>query len=188
MKLKSIAFCSCVFITCASLGFAQQTKTASSDSSKELNEHLKCFAPYIGTWEIDTEWASGGKLWARNKYEIGLGGNFVMARTWAKDGDGEPYERYLTIFSWDKAKKRVVSHGFTFDGSVQQVDMEVESSGGKEIIRSQWQPNPAADMVIKQEVSLIDKNQYGWKVWSRANESAEFQPMMDGVWKKQTEE
>lgn len=188
MNIRSLIFCLCVFITCASLGIAQQTETPGSDSSKELNENLKCFAPYLGTWVIDSEWSSGGKLWAKNKYEIGLGGNFVMARTWAKDGDGEPYERYLTIFAWDNAKNKVVSHGFTFDGSVKQVVMEVESSDGKEIIRSQWQPDPAQDMVIKQEVSLIDEDQYGWKVWSRANESADFQPMMDGVWKKQSEE
>lgn len=187
MNIKFLAFTAFVFFSYVSLGISQQAKTSNTKAAAELNENLKCFAPFLGTWVIDTEWSNGGKLWAKNKYEIGLGGNFVMARTWAKDGDGEPYERYLTIFAWDKGKNRVVSHGFTFDGSVQQVDMEVESSDGKEVIRSQFQPNPVEDMVIKQEVSLIDENQYDWKVWSRASESAEFQPMMDGVWKRQTE-
>jgi hypothetical protein len=187
MNIKTLSICITALVVGAATLVAQQTKAPDAQHEPQLNENLKCFAPYLGTWVIESEWSNGGKLWAKNKYTIGLGGNFVMARTWAKDGDGEPYERYLTIFAWDKAQNKVVSHGFTYDGSVQQVDMEVETSDGKELIRSQWQPSPANDMVIKQEVSIIDENQYGWKVWSRADESAEFQPLMDGVWKRQTE-
>ena len=187
MKSRYFPVCVCVALTCALTGIAQETKTAKSSPGKELNENLKCFAPYIGTWVIDTEWANGEKLWAKNQYEVGLGGNFVVAKTWAKDGDGEPYERYLTIFAWDKKKNTVVSHGFVFDGSVQKVDMEVATSNDKELIRSQWQPNPSGEMTIKQEFSVIDENHFGWKVWSRANDSADFQPMMDGVWKRQSD-
>ena len=187
MKLWSFAVCTCIFSTFALAGIAQEAETSKSSSATELSDNLACFVPYIGTWVIETEWGSGEKLWAKNQYEIGPGGNFVIAKTWARDGDGEPYQRYLTIFAWDKEKNTIVSHGFVYDGTVQQVDTEVEKSNGKELIRSQWQPNPSSEITIKQEVSIIDENQYGWMVWSRADDSAEFQPMMDGVWKRQTD-
>ena len=187
MEFKSFVVVVCFAVNCVLVGNAQETEAVKSASDPELSDNLQCFAPYIGTWVIDNQWANGEKLWAKNKYEVGLGGNFVITRTWAKDGDGEPYERYSTIFAWDKKKNTVVSHGFVFDGTVQHVDVEVEKSNGQELIRSQWQPDPSSDMTIKQEVSIIDENQYGWKVWSRADDSAEFQPMMDGVWKRQTD-
>ena len=187
MKFKSFVVCICFAVTCVLTANAQDAETAKSTSDKELNENLKCFAPYIGTWVFDSQWANGVKLWAKNQYEVGLNGNFVIAKTWAKDGDGEPYERYLTIFAWDKEKNTVVSHGFVFDGTVQQVDMEVEKLNGKDVFRSQWRPTPSSEMTIKQEMSIIDENQIGWKVWSCADDSADFQPMMDGVWKRQTD-
>ena len=187
MNVKLLAVGLVIFLSSAANMAAQSAGTSEPTEKLELNENLKCLAPYLGTWEIESEWAGGSKLWAKNVYEIGLGGNFVIAKTWAKDGDGEVYQRYMTIFAWDKDDQKIVSHGFMSDGKTQQVPMQVESSNGKERIRSQWQPSPDSPMVIKQEVSMIDENQYDWKVWSRINESAEFEPIMEGVWKRQTD-
>ena len=187
MNLKSLASCLAVFFMGVVTLLAQSTAASDSGTKERLNEKLECFAPYLGTWVIESEWAGGDKLWAKNMYEAGLGGNIVVAKTWAKDGDGEVYQRYLTVFAWDKEKQKIVSHGFMNDGTSQQVVMDVDNTDGKDVIRSQWQPSPASEMVIKQQVSIIDENQYAWKVWSRATESAEFESIMEGVWKRQTE-
>lgn len=49
--------------------------------------------PWVGNWEVNTEWEGGRKLWARNEYKIGLGGRFLIADTYTKDSDGKVYHR-----------------------------------------------------------------------------------------------
>ena len=144
---------------------------------------MKLFEPFLGSWEINTNWTNGNKLWSRNKYTVGIGGNFVNAVTYAKDGDGEPYQRYFTVFSYDKQKQQFQSYGFTYDGTVTIVDNKVSLVDGKTRIASQWD---SGNGTIKQEVQMVSKDRYSWKVWMKpANSTGEdWQPLMDGVWKR----
>ena len=152
-------------------------------ASIDLSENLKDFAPYLGVWEVEAQWASGQTLWAKNHYRVGVGGKFVEAATWAKDRDGEVYQRYLTIFGVDSETHEIMSHGFASDGKVTQVKMEIEKpENGHSIIRSQWQPTPDNDMMIKQEVQILDENRYRWQVWSGQDEN--WTSIMEGVWQR----
>ena len=143
---------------------------------------LEPFIPFLGNWEVEAKWANGEPIWARNEYEIGLGGKFVFARTWTKDGSGEAYERYQTYFGVDPDSQRVKTWGFTYDGTFAMVeDYEVTNEGGKPSFTSVWASGPAE---IKQTVALIDAKSYAWKVWTRTAEGGEWQQIMDGVWKR----
>jgi hypothetical protein len=158
----------------------------SAVAAPELDENLSPLLPYLGYWEVNSEWSSGDKLWARNEFSIGLGGKFVEARTYTKDEDGTAYCRYLTIYAWDKEQSKIVSHGFTYDGTTSLgLPLETSTSAdGKPQLNSMWKPDPKSDAEIKQTITIIDDGSYSWKVWSRPDEDGKFEQIMDGVWKK----
>ena len=138
--------------------------------------------PFIGNWEVTTEWANGQTLWARNEYRVGLGGKFVEADTYAKDGNGKPYHRYRTIFTYDESKKKFVSYGFTNDGTVQVVENDVEDIDGKIALTSSW---AAGKTEIKQTVREMSDKQFGWKVWMRpADGESDWNQSMDAKWER----
>lgn len=148
---------------------------------------MEKLAGYLGSWEIDATWADGNKLWARNEFTAGLGNAFLDAKTFAKDGDGEVYERYRTVFAFDAASGSFKSYGFTYDGTVSVVDsVAVAGEKGKESITSSWK---AGGQELKQEVQLVDENSYTWKVYVRPTgageaKGGEWTQIMDGVWKR----
>ena len=146
---------------------------------EDLRSELNVFNAFIGTWEIDGAWKSGEKIWARSEYQVGMRGNFVEAKTFAKDGDGEPYQRYMTIWRWDQEQQKVISHGFTYDGSYTELETEVSMVDGKETIESKWDSN---GVTIRQVVQKQDANSYSWQVFT-INDDVESQ-VMDGVWNR----
>lgn len=142
---------------------------------------LAPYVPFLGTWEIHHHWKDGTPIWSLNEFEIGPGGNFVIARTFTRDGDGKVYERYHTYFSHDE-EKGIVSHGFTYDGSVSIVE-GIESFEGKTGpgFTSYWSPGSAQ---VKQSVEILDTDSYRWRVWTRTEDSQPWHEIMDGVWKR----
>lgn len=168
----------------ASFTFGQATneKTTASDVEPRLNENLKTLQPFVGTWVIDGKWSSGQPIWAKNVYTVGMDGNYLEARTYTKNPDGKVYQRYLTIWRWDKEKAKVVSHGFTHDGAYAELEPTVEMKDGKSTVTSVWTPE-GAPAPIKQTVQMLDEKSYSWKVWSVV--SGKENEMMDGVWNRQ---
>lgn len=165
----------------------EDTKPAQVDKKPEqraLKKEIKAFQPFVGIWIFDGQWLGGDKLWAKNVYVVGMNGNFVDAKTFAKNEHGKTYQRYHTIWRFNPEKEKVESFGFSFDGSVTITDADIDMSDPKHpVIRSQWKQKPPGQ-IIKQEVRLIDENNYNWKIWSSAD-GKDWTPMMDGVWKKQ---
>lgn len=149
---------------------------------KLVDGEIAKLQPWIGNWEINSKWASGQALWARNEYRVGLGGKFVEADTYAKDGDGEPYHRYKTIFTFDESKKKFVSYGFTSDGKVQVVENKLEQVDGKVALTSSW---AMGETEVKQTVKILNNDEYAWNVWMRPVEGdAEWAQSMEGTWKR----
>ena len=181
----AVALCLVGFAGPAS-GQEASPKQVSPERSHSLKKELKSFEKYIGTWVIDGGWKNGDRLWAKNEYSVGMNGNFVEARTYAKNEHGKAYQRYLTIWRFNKDKGAVESHGFTYDGSVDVNETEIDGSGdGHPVFRSKWQQ--ADGSYIKQEVQLIDDLSYSWKVWT-SGDGEQWERIMDGVWKKQVKE
>jgi len=186
--MRASIMLSVVFVVCPSLVtatfFDKTDESAADKRTPELSKELEILKPFLGTWEVNGEWAGGGKLWARNHYKIGLGGKFIEASTFAKDGDGKVYERYRTIFSFDKKKKSVVSHGFTYDGTTSVVDMKTEKNdSGRSIAISQWTPTNGTT-TIKQKTEFVDDDSYRWQVWSRMSDDGDWTEIMNAVWKR----
>ena len=156
---------------------------SAQDGDSKLNEHLQAFAPYVGTWICETQWQSGGELWAQNEYSIGMNGNFFEAITSSKNAQGGIYQRYKTTWLYDPNEKKLKTYGFTYDGTVTITEPEIDDSGeGHPIIRSKWQQPDGT--WIKQEVQMNEDNQsYQWRVWSSQNEK-DWDQIMDGTWDK----
>lgn len=159
------------------------TATAQTKSRPPIKTELEGFGPFVGTWVIDGQWIGGNKLWAKNEYSVGMNGNFIEARTFAKNQYGKIYQRYLTIWRFNPDKGSVESYGFTYDGTVTVTDSEIDNSDpAHPVIRSQWaQPDGSR---IKQEVRHTDADSYAWKVWS-SSDGSDWKLIMDGVWKRQ---
>lgn len=179
--------CRCLFLmlTVLPTAVAQDTKAPAAEPEIQLAEDLAVLKPFLGTWEVNGQWSSGTKLWARNIYRVGLNGRFVESSTFAKDGDGDVYERYRTVFAWDKKNDRFITHGFTYNGDVSTVELKTEKTDdGRAVLISEWSPD-GSDAKISQRMEIIDAASYRWQVWSQRTPDAEKQEIMNAVWKRQ---
>ncbi len=141
---------------------------------------LRLLSPLIGDWQIDATWADGSKLWGRTEYRVGLAGRFIDVRTFAKDGDGEVYQRYLSIYAYDPVKQQYWSHGFIFDGTQKSTPVEVEKNGNTIEMRSRWKME---ETHIRQTVTLHGDKSMTWEVYS-SPDGKEWAQIMDGEWEK----
>lgn len=140
---------------------------------------LASMAGFIGNWEINTTWADGNSLWARNEFSVGLGGRFVEIRTFTDDGDGV-YERYFTIYAGDPTTGDIKAYGFTFDGTTAVVDdVTIEGDVTDAAIIGQWGEGAAA---VRQIIRLVSEDEYNWKVWMGGEGAWEL--IMDGNYQR----
>lgn len=141
---------------------------------------LSALAGYIGNWEIDTEWTDGSRLWGRNEFTVGLAGQFINIDTYARDNDGEKYQRYFSVYSADPETGALRAYGFNFDGSVTVVDdIELTGDVADATLTTRWS---AGDSEIRQTIQLISENEYTWKVWSGSGDDWEL--IMDDTWRR----
>jgi hypothetical protein len=141
---------------------------------------LSALAGYIGNWEIDTEWSDGSRLWGRNEFTVGLAGQFINIDTYARDGDGDKYQRYFSVYSADAETGELTAYGFNFDGTVTIVDdIELTGDVADATLTTRWS---AGDSDIRQTIQLVSKDEYTWKVWSGSGD--EWELIMDGTWKR----
>lgn len=160
-------------------GLAVSAEEGARRASPFETAELAPLAGYLGNWEIEAKWADGSPLWSRNEFTVGLGGNFLVARTFVRDGDGEIYQRYLTYFGYDKESKKLVSHGFTNDGTITVVKpVEMAGEPGRASLTSEWS---GGGPTVRQTVQLTSANHYSWKVWIDSGDG-QWQKVMDGVW------
>lgn len=135
----------------------------------------------LGAWEIHGTWLDGRPIDARGEYRVGLAGQFLESSTTATDENGKPYERYFTVFSHDAETGRFTAHGFTFDGTAKSTEFHVNASGDAPLYHSEWSVDGSN---LRQSITPIDKDSFAWKVSIQPGAQGEWQPMMDGVWKR----
>lgn len=169
----------------AAVAFLDVPPATSSDARLLKGKPLEPLMPFIGAWEIEARWSFGQDLWSRNEYRVLMNGSFVEAITWAKDGEGTPYARYLTVYAWDPEQNAIVGHGFTNDGSASALAMRPIREDDRLIaLGAEWPTSDAEDAsVIRQQVSIPDGDDYRWQVWMIQPDGTTTQ-MMDGVWKR----
>lgn len=150
----------------------------------DLAPALAALAGFVGEWSIDATWSWGERLRARNVYRPVLGGAWLACDTWARDGDGDAYQRYVTWFGRPATANGPgdwTCVGFTYDGTVSQVGVEVAGGDGDAPAEVRSTIGP-----IRQRVALaVDGRSYRWRVTGPApDDPEERMTMMDDVWRR----
>ena len=137
---------------------------------------------FLGNWEVDTHWSDGTPLWARNEFRVGLGGNFIEARSFTKDENDEVYERYYTIFANETERNTITSYGYTYDGTVTIIrDINLEHADGMVIMTTEW---TAGTDAVRQTVRATSGDTYSWKVWAKGDGQADWSLIMDADYRR----
>jgi uncharacterized protein YndB with AHSA1/START domain len=137
--------------------------------------------PLLGTWEVEATWAGGQALWSRAEYVAGIGGRTIEASVFVKDGDGEPYQRYFTVFSIDAERDQLVAHFFNHDGSYQAMDFNLDGR----TLSTEWTEGGTA---FRDRSELVGDDRLHWTVEMRPADASELTTIMDAVWHKQSSE
>lgn len=159
-----------VVMTAVATGMSQAQEPA-------LTGGLAALEPWIGTWEIETQWVGGPTLWARSTYRPMLGGAFLEGKVVVSDDGSEPYQRYRTIMAWDEEREKIVVHSFTRDGRYSTIDLQVDGR----VATSSWRMGDAG---IEDRVEVAtDGTTMAWTVWT-TTAAGERSRVMDGSWHK----
>jgi hypothetical protein len=165
------------------LPIAQEIQIAPSDSSRRLKQELRVFEPLLGTWVCESPWTSGSPFWSSTTYCVGMNGNFLEAKTWARNAAGKTYQRYHTFWRFDRADQSITSYVFSYDGLVTTVDTQVgDQIDGTTTIASAWKSEKDR-RYFRQELRLLEKDKCTWRIWS-SWDGESWTQIMDGVWKR----
>ncbi len=152
---------------------------ALSTTQPPLQGELARLEPILGTWEIDAKWTGGMAIWSRATYTVGIGGNSIEGRVRVRDGDGEPYDRYLSVYTYDAERSQFVAHTFQNDGSYKAQDIQLDG----DVLTTEWEEN---GVQIRDESTFKPGGFLNWKVGVKPPGAEEYQTMMDADWTKQT--
>jgi uncharacterized protein YndB with AHSA1/START domain len=153
---------------------------AAGQARAELQGPLAELEPLLGTWEVEATWASGQALWSRAEYVEGIGGRTIEASVFVKDGDGEPYQRYFTVFTIDGERDQLVAHFFNHDGSYQAMDFSLDGR----TLSTEWSEGGTA---FRDRSELVEDDVLHWTVEMKPADTSAFTTIMDALWHKQRE-
>lgn len=133
-----------------------------------------------GQWEVHGTWSSGGALHARTIYEIGIGGKFIQAKTFALRKDGTEYQRYESIFGWNTEEKLLNFSSYTFDGSVGTGI--IKSTNANTLSYEGTKGSPSASGTLGQTIEFLSQDEARWIVWLKTEEGNK--QLLDATWKR----
>ncbi len=129
----------------------------------------------LGTWEVATRWEGGSTVWARSSFVVGIGGRTIEARILVKDGDGVPYQRYLTIYRHDNESGAWMAHTFHRDGSSSTSEVSFQDG----VLLTEW---TEGETRIRDRSALVEGGRLHWTVEVASSSDGEFQKIMDATW------
>jgi uncharacterized protein YndB with AHSA1/START domain len=155
---------------------------ATNASAEPLQGKLAELEPWLGTWEVRGQWTGGEAVWARALFTPGIGGRCVEGRVLVKDGDGAPYPRYFTVFTYDEARGTWVGNSFQGDGSAKDIDFKLENG----VMTTRWTQG-GAEILDRTEL-LEGGDRMRWTVSMAPAGTDGFQPVLDATWIRQGED
>ncbi len=145
-----------------------------------LDQRLAPVEDLIGTWEVRTRWKSGEALWALLHVEAGERGGFLHSITLAKDGDGEPYERYRGfVVPTDNGLEEVT---FSYRGEVQRAKIRATpGEGGTRVVaRTERDGSPVA--IVR--TMDVDDAGFDWRVEMDGGDGAGEGALIEARWRR----
>ncbi len=118
-----------------------------------LHPSLEVLTPFLGQWEVATDWLDGGVLWAQMSNYAELGGKVVCSRILAAQGKAAPYDRYRTFYYRDETGSlREIT--FTYKGAVVSEQFSAERAAGGTTLTSVYSPGSLASIGIRKELRI----------------------------------
>lgn len=160
------------------LVLAVMSSVAAGQSAGTLKGELAQFAPFLGIWEVDANWESGGSLYAISHFEPVLGGVAVELRTWVRREDGTLYERYRSIMRHEEGKG-LVSYDLIHDGTMRRSEYELDGSA----LRTSWSTQT---MRIKDSLRPVGRDALQWLVETSPEGENAYTTAMNAQWNRRT--
>jgi uncharacterized protein YndB with AHSA1/START domain len=149
-------------------------------AADQLDPSLETLRPFLGQWEVTTEWFDGGLLWAQMTNTVEAGGREIHSRVLAAEGDGEPYERYRIRYFVDEngaLQERLAS----YRGIDLQRPISAESTPDGVVLSILYPPGTLADIGIRKELSAVASTLH-WRDYFQNEASGEWERVIDADW------
>ncbi len=160
---------------------AKQTESNTHVAETHLDSALAPLVRFLGgQWEVHGTWSTGEPLHARTIYEIGVGGKFIRARTYALRSDGTEYQRYESILGWNADAASLTFTSYTYNGSVTEGTITPTDA---DTLSYEWtKGSPSASGTIGQTIEFLSNDEARWIAWLEAEEGK--QQLLDATWKR----
>ena len=163
-------------IVVASLLVISISGPVAAETSGRLVGPVAQLEPFLGTWEVRDTWSFGQTIWARSSYVPGPAGKTVLGRVLVKDGDGTPYVRYLSVFSYDEKAKAWKATTTNHDGTVTSGEFALDNN----VMTTEWTDG---GNTISDRTEVKDGKMH-WLVRMAPEGTEEFQTLLDATWQR----
>ncbi len=146
-----------------------------------LHPSLEVLTPFLGQWEVTTDWLDGGLLWAQMSNYAELGGNVVCTRILAAHGKVAPYDRYRTFYYRDETGSlREIT--FTYKGAVVSEQFSAERATGGATLTSIYSPGSLASVGIRKELRISSERAMHWADYFQDDKAKGWEKVIDANW------
>lgn len=161
--------------------FANRPDTRMHTPGVQLDSHLAPLKRFLGgQWEVRGTWSSGEPLHARTIYELGVGGRFIQARTYAVQDDGTEYQRYETLYGWNTGNETLTYTRYAADGNI--AEGTITSTDADTLSYRGAKGSPSASGTIGQTIEFLSNDEARWIVWLETVEAK--QQLIDATWNR----
>jgi len=143
-----------------------------------LKGELAAFEPFLGVWELNSNWDSGEGLYAIGHYQSVLGGAAVELRAWVRNPDGTFYERYRSVLRHEQGKG-LVSYDLIHDGTLRLSEYVMDG----QTLRTEWSNTGNR---VKDALTVDGPNVLRWEVQTAPANSDIFTTAINAQWQRRT--
>ncbi|HBS29814.1 MAG TPA: hypothetical protein DEB06_10290 [Phycisphaerales bacterium] len=146
-----------------------------------LSDAMAPFAPMLGAWEVLTKWPDGVALWSLWKVDASQSGTSIRSTVLARDGDGQPYERYRTFFIRSADGDGFEEVTFTHTGQVLRAPATM-TTGAVPVFESVTPAGAMGPVEFVKQYSFTSPDAFRWLVRAREPGTQAMHPVADAMW------
>jgi len=147
----------------------------------ELAATLSELAPFLGQWEVATEWFGGGFLWAQMTNRAEFGGRVVVSRILAAEDGNGAYDRYRNFYYRDRdgTLREII---FSYRGKVVSENFAVEANVSGTTLTSEFSRGSMASTAVRKVLRIESGHEMHWADWFEDDASRGWRQAVDATW------
>lgn len=152
-------------------------------SATSLHPSLEVLRPFLGKWEVTTEWVGDGLLWAQMSNYAELDGRVICSQVLAVEGEKDPYDRYRSFYFRDETGSlREVT--FTYKGTVVSEQFSAERTDGGVLMTSVFTPGSLASIGIQKKLMISSEWVMHWTDYFQYEGATSWDKVIDANWNR----